>query len=269
MHTVENSLSFGVSCPSFRKILENVWEERSLFFFCLWFSLHLAELEKQGKMIRVTNQSVPTVHEVLRPFLAVVLFRCLAKRFLMDILLDAFSPDNPYLLLGSRKRGSNLDPHPQPQTSWVGIFLSGTRPRMEVLTDWRTWSDKNVSRCSLQDFSHSLTEENQVSLLRIVPSEPDSDGNSPDLGVGGGKTVLRKGGFTVWKGGGFATAFLCPLSLIQHHVKVPRKKKFGGHLERTMALDKGARSHRYTVPNPLRHQRFQKAYPQRAQWKNK
>ena len=50
----------------------------------------------------------------------------------------------------------------------------------------RTWSDENGSHCSFQDF-HSLTKENQVSLLRIFFSEPNSRGKSTDLGVGGGK----------------------------------------------------------------------------------
>ena len=53
----------------------------------------------------------------------------------------------------------------------------------------RTWSDKG-SRCCFQDF-HSLTKGNEVSLLRIYFSEPDSDGKSTDLGVGVAKRFSK------------------------------------------------------------------------------
>ena len=52
---------------------------------------------------------------------------------------------------------------------------------------------KNGSHCSFQDL-HSLTKENQVSLLRIFLPQPDPDRKSTDLGVGGGKMILIAGG---------------------------------------------------------------------------
>ena len=52
-----------------------------------------------------------------------------------------------------------MDPHPQPQNSLVRISVCN-----------------KVSE-----------KENQVSSLRIFLSDPDSDGKSTDLGVGGGK----------------------------------------------------------------------------------
>ena len=60
-------------------------------------------------------------------------------------------------------------------TTTTHIMFKGRRP-----TQKNTHLEKN-------SFFHSLTKENQVSLLRIFLSEPDSDGQSTDLGVGGGK----------------------------------------------------------------------------------
>ena len=45
-----------------------------------------------------------------------------------------------------------------------------------------TWSDsQDACRCKFQDFQQSLTMANQVSLLRIFLSEPDSNGKSSDI----------------------------------------------------------------------------------------
>ena len=48
---------------------------------------------------------------------------------------------------------------------------------------------KNCSHCSFQDF-HSLTKRNQVSLVRMQLSHPESDGKS-DFGGGGQIGILR------------------------------------------------------------------------------
>ena len=53
----------------------------------------------------------------------------------------------------------------------------------------QTKNGSRCSRCSFQDL-HSITNENQVSLLRIFLSDSDLDGKSTDLGVGCGKTIL-------------------------------------------------------------------------------
>ena len=50
----------------------------------------------------------------------------------------------------------------------------------------RAWLDENGSPSNFHNF-HPLSEENQVSLLRIFLSGPDPDGKSTDLGVRGGK----------------------------------------------------------------------------------
>ena len=39
--------------------------------------------------------------------------------------------------------------------------------------------------------SHSLSKENRVSLVRTLLSDPASVVESVDLGIGGGKTILR------------------------------------------------------------------------------
>ena len=49
---------------------------------------------------------------------------------------------------------------------------------------------RNGCRCNFQGF-HSLAKGNQVSVLRIYFSEPDSDRRSTDLGAGRGKTILK------------------------------------------------------------------------------
>ena len=51
---------------------------------------------------------------------------------------------------------------------------------------------KNCSHCSLQSF-HSLTKANQVSLVRIRFSHPESDEKSADVGVGGRIGILMVG----------------------------------------------------------------------------
>ena len=107
---------------------------------------------------------------------------------------------------------------------------------MEVLTEKKLVRQKTSRVAVCRTFTRSLSKENQVRLLRNFLSVPDSDGESSDLWVGGGKTILRILRVCM---GGFATAFLCPLSLIKHHFRAPGTKQGGkfeevwGHLEYT------------------------------------
>ena len=83
------------------------------------------------------------------------------------------------------------------------------------------------SHCSFQDF-HSLSKGNQVSLLRLHFSHPESDGKSSG-------TPLREGGpplkllvdFSVWFPGDFLVEFLVdfigPFSLGKQAGKNPPK----------------------------------------------
>ena len=54
-------------------------------------------------------------------------------------------------------------------------------------------SGQNLLPLQCQDF-RSLSKGNQVSLVRIHFSHPESDGKSADVGVGGRIGILKKGG---------------------------------------------------------------------------
>ena len=88
------------------------------------------------------------------------------------------------------------------------IKFSSPPPTPEFLTrdfclqpglGWKFFTKENLvrqkkgSRCNLQDF-HSLTKENQVSLLRIFLFEPGSDGKSTGLGMGVEEDLESKSG---------------------------------------------------------------------------
>ena len=79
----------------------------------------------------------------------------------------------------------SLEPHPQPQNSLLRIFR--LRPGLEwKFLPRRTWLGKNCSHCSFQDF-HSLSKENQVSLVRTFLSESGSESKISRLGGWGWK----------------------------------------------------------------------------------
>ena len=82
-------------------------------------------------------------------------------------------------------RGSKFDPHPQPQISLVRISVCD-----QVSNGNSYWGEpgrgRNGSHCSFQAF-HSLTKENQVSLVRTFLSDPGSESKNTRLGGWGWK----------------------------------------------------------------------------------
>ena len=67
---------------------------------------------------------------------------------------------------------------------------------MEILTKANLVGAKNCSHCSFQD-CHSLTKRNQVSLVRIHFSHPESDGKLSDVGWKATKEYLNHRGTKV------------------------------------------------------------------------
>ena len=82
--------------------------------------------------------------------------------------------------------GSKFDPHPQPQISLVRIFCLQPGLGWKFLLRRTCCRSKNGSHCSFQDF-HSLTKENQVSLVRTFLSDPGSGSKIRRLGGWGWK----------------------------------------------------------------------------------
>ena len=62
---------------------------------------------------------------------------------------------------------------------------------MEILTKENLVGPKNCSHCNSQDF-HSLSKENQVSLVRIFFLSQVQEVKSAGLGVEGGTMILNK-----------------------------------------------------------------------------
>ena len=90
----------------------------------------------------------------------------------------------------SQISGSDLTPAPNPEF----LFLCEDFCLQPSL-NWkfllrRTWSGQKCSHCNFQNL-HPLTKRNQVSLLRIHFSHPESDWKSWDVGVGGRIGILK------------------------------------------------------------------------------
>ena len=65
---------------------------------------------------------------------------------------------------------------------------------MEIPTQENLVGARYCTQCSFQD-SHSLSKENQVSLLKIFLSRPESDGRSADVWAAGVESgILAKTG---------------------------------------------------------------------------
>ena len=80
--------------------------------------------------------------------------------------------------------GSDFDPPPpNPRIPYKGFFFCNQVSNGNSYLG-EPGHRKNCSHCSFQGF-HSLTKGNQVSLVRNHFSHPESDGKSPDVGVGG------------------------------------------------------------------------------------
>ena len=86
-------------------------------------------------------------------------------------------------------RGSDSDPHPQPQNSLQRISVCNQVSNGNSY-EGEPGRGKNCSHCSFQDFD-SLTKGNQVSLVRIFFCHPESEGKLSDVGVGGRIGILN------------------------------------------------------------------------------
>ena len=99
-------------------------------------------------------------------------------------------------IVGERQFGrhfkrSNSHPHPQPQNSLLRIFRLQPGLEWKFLLRRTCCRGKNCSHCSFQDF-HSLSKENQVSLVRTFLSDPGSESKISRLGGWGWKNDPEK-----------------------------------------------------------------------------